>query len=68
MSRRAASFTQADVHRALKAAQQAGPVWQVLIDGSTIRFFQDETKPPVADKIGDERPQEEDAREKEWKL
>ena len=38
MSRRAASFTQADAARALRAAQQVGPDWGIEIEGGVIRF------------------------------
>jgi hypothetical protein len=38
MSRRAASFTQADAARALRAAQQAGPDWSIEIEAGVIRF------------------------------
>jgi hypothetical protein len=50
MSRRPASFTQADVARALRAAQQAGPEWQVVIEGGVIRLVRAVTRPetPVA--------------------
>jgi hypothetical protein len=41
MSRRAATFTQADVARALRAAQQVGPDWKVEIAGGTIRLTRD---------------------------
>jgi len=33
MSRRAANFTQADVARALRAAQQVGGDWEIVIEG-----------------------------------
>jgi len=41
MSRTRARVTQADIARALRAAQQAGPTWcvEVMPDG-TIRLFQ----------------------------
>jgi hypothetical protein len=44
MSRRPARFTEADVHRALKAAERAGPDWrvEVLPDG-TIRLQRQST-------------------------
>jgi hypothetical protein len=68
VSRRAASFTQADVHRVLKAAQQAGPDWQVLIEGSTIRLTRSApsvTTAPVKEAV----PQEEDVPpEQKWEF
>ena len=40
MSRRAPSFTQADIARALRAAQQTGPQWCVeIVPGVGIRLF-----------------------------
>jgi len=47
MSRRAATFTQADVARALRAAEQVGAGWRVEIEGGVIRLFRGETPPPV---------------------
>jgi hypothetical protein len=38
MSRRAATFTQADVARAGRAAKQLGPEWLVEIEGGVIRL------------------------------
>jgi len=38
MSRRPAAITQADVARALKAAQQAGPDWALEIEGPVMRL------------------------------
>ena len=53
MSRRAASFTQADVSCAIRAAEQAGGrKWAVEIEGGTIRLVPFEGKQkttPVAD-------------------
>ena len=43
MSRRAAMLTQADASRAMKAARQVGPDWQVLIEGKVIRLERGET-------------------------
>jgi len=43
VSKRAASFTQADVARALRAAQQVGGAWAVLIEGKVIRIVPHET-------------------------
>jgi hypothetical protein len=40
MSRRPANITQADVARALRAAQQAGLTWRVEIEGKLIRLVQ----------------------------
>jgi len=40
MSRRPALVTQADVARALRAAQAAGPAWRVEIEGGIIRLVQ----------------------------
>lgn len=47
MSRRPANFIQADVARALRAAQQVGPEWQVEIEGSCIRLRRAETLAPL---------------------
>ena len=60
MSRRAAKFTQADVHRALKAAQQAGPAWEVVLEGSVIRIIRGGTGSVGAAKIIDPVVQEEE--------
>ena len=38
MSRRPANFIQADVARAMRAAEQVGPDWRVEIDGGVIRL------------------------------
>lgn len=46
MPRRAASITQADVARALRAAQSAGPTWRVEIVGGMIRLVQGEPPAP----------------------
>ena len=51
MSRRAAKFTQADVNRALKAAQQAGPAWEVLLEGSVIHIVRGATGAPEPVKV-----------------
>lgn len=51
MSRRAATFTQADVSRAIRAAEQAGGrKWAVEIEGGTIRVvpFEGKAKPVKA--------------------
>jgi len=48
MSRRPASVTQADVARALRAAQQAGPAWRVELDGGVIRMIQGNPASPAA--------------------
>jgi len=68
MSRRAATFTQADVARALRAAQQVGPDWQIVVESGAIRIFRGETGPALADKMVEEPPQEEEAPELKWKL
>ncbi len=68
MSRRAATFTQADAARALRAAQQVGPDWQVLVQGGVIRLLRGGTLPALADKMVEEPPQEEEAPELKWKL
>lgn len=60
MSRRAAKFTQADVHRALKAAQQAGPDWRVVIEGTLIHVFRGETGPAEPVKVEVQAVQEEE--------
>ena len=67
MSRRAASFTQADVHRALKAAQQAGPDWRVEVEGGVIRLFRGETATPICAKV-QELPEVPTIPEKKWKF
>jgi hypothetical protein len=46
MSRRPATFTQADLHRALKAAQQAGTDWRVEVEGGVIRMTREKTTTP----------------------
>ena len=51
MSRRPANFVQADVARALRAAQQAGPGWRVEIEGGVIRLIQAETPSPSSAKL-----------------
>ena len=38
--RRPAQFNQAEISRALRAAQSAGPVWHIEIEGTVIRMFQ----------------------------
>lgn len=38
MSRRSVAVTQAEIHRALKAAQQAGPTWRVEIERGVVRI------------------------------
>ena len=49
MSRRAASITQTDVARALRAAQSAGPTWRVeIVPGGVIRIIQGEPAPQSA--------------------
>jgi hypothetical protein len=46
MSRTPARFTQADVSRALRAAQSAGPTWQVeILHDGTIRLTQGQPSP-----------------------
>jgi hypothetical protein len=41
MSRRAANFVQADIARAIRAAQAAGPSWFIeVLPGGTIRIAQ----------------------------
>jgi hypothetical protein len=41
MSRRAANFVQADISRAIRAAQSAGPTWFIeVLPGGTIRIAQ----------------------------
>jgi hypothetical protein len=51
MSRKAASFTQADAARALRAAQQAGPNWNIEIEGGVIRFVRSAPPSEVLDPI-----------------
>ena len=60
MPRRPASVTYADVARVLRAAQAAGPVWRVEIEGGVIRLVQAETQEP--------KPAEQVAPEKVWRL
>jgi len=59
MSRRPANFVQADLARALRAAQQAGPDWCVEVDVSVIRLMRPKTPPGV-----DAEPEP----EQNWKL
>ena len=65
MSRTAARVTQADVARALRAAQQAGPAWRVEIatDG-VIRIVQGD-RPGSAAAAASDAPL---APAKEWRL
>ena len=44
MSRGPANFIEADVARALRAAQQAGPDWRVEIEGGVILLMQTEAR------------------------
>ena len=44
MSRRPANFVQADLARALRAAQQAGRAWRVEIEGGVILLTRTETR------------------------
>jgi len=44
MSRRPASFTQADIARAARAAKALGPEWRVEVEGAVIRLVQ---SPPI---------------------
>ena len=67
MSRRAATFTQADVARALRAAQQVGPDWQIVVESGAIRIFRGETK-PMASVIVEEPAPQEDKPEVDWKF
>ncbi|HMD61983.1 MAG TPA: hypothetical protein VKG78_11150 [Opitutaceae bacterium] len=66
MSRRAANITQADVARALRAAQQAGPSWRIEIDGGIIRMVQG--PPPAASDPSSALPQDALAPEEKWRL
>ncbi len=66
MSRRAANITQADVARALRAAQQAGPSWRIEIDGGIIRMVQG--PPPAASDPSSALPQDALASEEKWRL
>ncbi len=47
MSRRPATITQADVARALRAAQQVGPTWHVEIEGGVIRLIRRDPAAPA---------------------
>lgn len=67
MSRRAASFTQADVARAMRAAEQVGAHWQVEIVGGAMRLFRGETAIPVSAKVA-LPPEVPDPAEQKWKL
>jgi hypothetical protein len=49
VSRRAAAYTQADIARALRAAEQAGPEWCVELFDGLIRLTRSPTKGPPAD-------------------
>ena len=66
MSRRAASITQADVARAIRAAQAAGPKWFIeVLPGGTIRIAQS----LLADRAPPGRePQAGLAPEHDWRL
>ena len=66
MSRRPASVTQADVARALRAAQQAGPSWRVEIEGGIIRMVQG--PPPAASDPPFALPRDALAPEEKWRL
>ena len=65
MSRRAANFMQADVARVLRAAQQVGPGWQVVIEGSVIRVVRGGTGSTEPAKVVDPVVQEEEP-ESKW--
>jgi hypothetical protein len=65
MSRTAAKITQADVARALRAAQSAGPTWQVeILHDGTIRLTQCQPSPQSTD---GSRPVPV-AEERDWRL
>jgi hypothetical protein len=65
MSRRPASFLEADVRRALSAAQKAGGRWRVeIVPGGLIRLVQDDQP---AQPAGREQ-QAGLAREHDWRL
>ena len=66
MSRRAANFTQADVHRVLKAAQMAGPDWDVEIIGTVIRLTR--SSPPAIIEAPAQEPKPEAPDTSKWKL
>jgi hypothetical protein len=68
MSRRAATFTQADVARALRAAQQVGPDWQIVVESGAIRIFRGETKPPSSATVEEPAPREEEEPVVDWKF
>ena len=66
MSRRQANFVQADIARAIRAAQAAGPTWFIeVLPGGTIRIAQSlaaDRAPPGRD------PHSALAPDKEWRL
>jgi hypothetical protein len=65
MSRRAANFTQADVARALRAAQQVGGDWEIVIEGKAIRITPRATIKGDSDKLIVPAVQEEESGQ-EW--
>jgi len=67
MSRRAATFTQADVARALRAAQQVGSDWQVIVQSGAIILVRGETKPASLAMVGGPPPHEEEPAP-DWKF
>jgi hypothetical protein len=46
MTRRPATFVQADIARAARAAKQLGPEWRVEIEGGIIRLIQSPSDRP----------------------
>jgi hypothetical protein len=65
MSRRRANITQADIARALRAAQSAGPAWRVEIaPGGMIRLVQGEASTGNMDRSRDVPLDE----AKDWRL
>ena len=54
MPRRGASITQADIARALRAAQAAGPKWYVeILPGGIIRLVRGELSPQSPERAPD---------------
>ncbi len=65
MSRRPANIIQADISRALRAAQQAGLAWRVEIEGKVIRLVQG---PPLSTSEPTAPPEPALAPESRWRL
>ena len=46
-SRRQIALPQASINRAIRAAEAAGPYWQIRIDGNVIHLFQGKAPGPA---------------------